>query len=89
MAQNGQRHGADVFNVGAVLARKGGVALGCHDEELRGAWSGTSAEVLVDLIGRVLSSWARFGGQLDGVFDHVVRYRHLQNVLQEGGDFVG
>ena len=88
VAQDRQGHGAHVFDVWAVLAGEGGVALRSHDEVLRSARTGTPAEVLVDLIGGVLTSRAGLGGQLDGVFDHVVGHRHFTDVLLEGGDFV-
>ena len=55
MAQDGQGHGAYVFDVGAVFAGKGSVAFRGYDEVLRGARPGTPAEVLVDLIGRVFA----------------------------------
>ena len=89
VAQDGQGHGAHVFDVGAVFAGEGGVALGGHDEVLRSARSGTPAEVLVDLIRRVLAAWAGLGGQFDSVLDYVVGTGIFQNVLLEGGDLIG
>ena len=87
MTQNGEGHSAHVFDVGAVLAGKGGVAFGGQHQVLGGTGSSTPAQVLVDLLWSVLTTWTRFGSQFDGVFDHVVGHRHLADVLLEGGNF--
>ena len=86
--QDGRGNGADVLDVGAVLAVQGGVDLGADDQVLRGARPGAPREVRVDVSGGALAARARLAHEAHGVLEHVVGDGHAADELLEVGDFL-